>query len=409
MTKKEFIDYIKSFGRKPGSYTDEDLYKIGVAHKMLPRAEKNWEELVGVLGLGITGEQLRKIIVRKQLQDGTLAKNLKIISNRTIEDITAPDITKQTEELFKQQQKIRDERTAYNKLLRDDSRIESLKDAIRGTVTQLKELPEVKYTSSSKGLAAEAVLMFSDLHLGVSIDNFANTFNHKIAELRVMKLVEDTIRYCKENKVKRLHFVNLGDLVHGLIHVSARIESEFGVIEQVMKAGELVSKALNKIQEAAPEIIYRSSTDNHSRTIANKSEAIEKENFGKIIDWFLEERLSHTKIKFSKDNLDVDLGRFKLENGKVIMFSHGHNDSINLVFQNFVGASGEFVDYMLIGHYHSEKAKSFQRSKVFVNGSIVGPDQYAVSKRLFGDPAQTLLIFENGNIINHSINLEIYE
>lgn len=407
MTKKEFIEYIESFKKGPGEYTQEELYEIGVKHKTLYGKDKNWEELANVLGTTMSGENYRKFIVRKQAQDGTLPKNTRELNGRTVEDITEDDIVEKTQELFKQQQRVRDERTAYRKMLRDDARIESLKDAIRDTVKQLKGLPTVTYKAPTRGLDAEAILMFSDLHLGASIDNYYNKFNYKIAEARVMKLVDDTIRYCRANNVKKLNFVNLGDLIHGLIHITLRIEEELDVVEQVMMASEIVSKALNRLQEAAPEVVYRSCTDNHARAMASKHEAIEKENLGKLVDWFLKERLSSTEIHFADDNLDVDLGRFTLNNGKVVMFAHGHNDSINQVFQNFVGATGAYVHYMLLGHYHSEKAKSFQNSKVFVNGSIVGTEQYATSKRLFSKPSQTLLVFDNENVINHSINLDI--
>jgi hypothetical protein len=407
MTKQEFIKYVGSFNKKPGNYTMDELYQIGVAHKKLIGRDKNWDELASIVGTEYTGEQYRKIVVRRQDRDGTLMKNVNVLSDKTVTDINDEDIVNKTEQLFKLHQRVRDERTAYNRKLRDDSRIDSLKDAIKGTVSKLQSLPKVSYPTMSKAFNKEAILMFSDLHIGVEVDDWYNTFNSSIAEARVMKLVDDTIKYCKDNNVKKLNFINLGDLVHGLIHVSARIEEQFGVIDQVMVASEIISKALNKLQEAAPEIVYRSCTDNHSRTVANKSEAIEKDNFGRLVDWFLQERLKNTKIKFVNDNLNEDLGKFTLENGKVVMFSHGHLDTVNQVFQNWVGGVGEHVDLMLLGHYHNEKLKSFQRTRVYINGSIVGPDQYANSKRLYSNPSQILLVFDNDNIINYSINLDI--
>jgi predicted phosphodiesterase len=407
MTKTEFIEYVSSFNKKPGTYTLDELYQIGVAHKKLLGKDKNWDELASIVGAQYTGEQYRKFVVRRQDRDGTLMKNVNLLSDKTITDITEEEVSNKAEELFKLQQRIRDERTAYNKKLRDDSRIDSLKYAIKETVNKLKELPHVTYEAQKTNLKKEAILLFSDLHLGVEVDDWYNTFNSRIAEVRVMKLVDDTIKYCKDNNIKKLNFINLGDLVHGLIHVSARLEEQFGVIEQVMVASEIVSKALNKLQEAAPEVIYRSCTDNHSRTIANKSEAIEKDNFGRLVDWFLKERLKNTKIKFVNDNLNEDLGKFTLENGKTVMFSHGHLDTVNQVFQNWTGGVGEHVDFILLGHYHNEKLKSFQKTRVYINGSIVGPDQYANSKRLYSIPSQILLVFDNDNIVNYSINLDI--
>ena len=270
---------------------------------------------------------------------------------------------------------------------------------------EMLPINEWKSKPQYKNLNKEAILMISDLHIGADCDNFYNTYNSKVAERRVMKLVDNTINYCHLNNVKRLNVVNLGDLINGIIHVSIRLEQEFDVVEQIMTAGEIMSRALNKLQLAAPEIIYRSVTDNHSRAMANKAEAIEKEQFSRLIDWYLEERLKNTKIKFANDNLDVDIGKFDLLNGKKVMFAHGHNDNANQAFQHFVGATKEFIDYVLLAHFHSEKLKNYQGMKVFVNGSIVGTEGYASSKRLYSDPCQTLLIFDDDNILNFSINL----
>ena len=54
----------------------------------------------------------------------------------------------------------------------------------------------------------------------------------------------------------------------------------------------------------------------------------------------------------------------------------------------------------------SNKLKEFQGCRVIVSGSIVGTEQYAFSKRLFSKASQTLLIFEDENLIDIKINLQ---
>ena len=137
--------------------------------------------------------------------------------------------------------------------------------------------------------------MFSDLHLGVDCNNFYNKYNPEIAVKRVSRLVDRTIKYCKANDISRLTVINMGDMIHGIIHTNARIEAGLSVTEQIIKASEIISQALNRLQESASEVIYRSVVDNHARAMANKHEHIEKENFNKIIDWFVEERLKDSK------------------------------------------------------------------------------------------------------------------
>lgn len=408
MKKKELIDLITSFKKRPGEYTEDEIYQIGVAHKQLLQSEKCWSEVASLIGWKGSGEQLRSFINTRMRKEGTLPKNKRVLSNKNINEVNDEDLIVLKQELMVQQQKVRDEWSAYRRCLREDARLETLKDAIRDAVSLLNKLPSITYKYDRKPIKnREAILMFSDLHIGVLCKNFYNTYNIRNACEMIDILVDETIKFCKTFNVEKLNFVNLGDLIQGIIHVSARVEQEVDVVSQIMIAGEIVAKALNRLQEAVPILVYRSVTDNHSRVSPNKEESIESENLNRLIDWHLRERLKDTKIIFACDNLDVGIGKFTLNNGKTVVFAHGHNDNINQAFQHFVGATEQFVHYILLGHYHCEKAKSYQGAKVFVNGSIVGTEQYALSKRLFSKPSQTLLIFDDDNLINISIGLDL--
>ena len=174
-----------------------------------------------------------------------------------------------------------------------------------------------------------------------------------------------------------------------------------------MTAAEILAEALNELQAAIPVVNYRSCLDNHCRITPNLKEHIEKENFGRLIDFYLKARLESTNINFMEDNLDENIGLIELQNGKKMIFVHGHQDSVNTVIQNYTAAIRDYVDYVALGHYHSSKAKTFQNSKVFVNGSIVGTDEYALSHRLFGIPEQTLLVFDRDNLLNITLDLRL--
>lgn len=394
---KEFIDRQEEF-------TNDVLYQIGLRHKSLPREEKNWNELAEYLELDRSGENFRSWVKHRQERDGSLTPRI-LFSSPLIGD--TPEITAQLETLHKERVKARDAVNTHKNYLRDEARLEQFIEDIKTAVYDLEKLPKVKFDYKlKKGRQTEAVLLLSDLHLGVDCVNFYNTYNSSVAIERLKKLVSSTIEYCHTNNVKKLNVLNLGDMIHGLIHTNARIDQQMDVISQVIQASELIADVLNELQKAAPTIIYRSCSDNHSRTFANKQENLEVENFGRIIDWFLEERLKGTSVKFAKDNLDFGLGKFKLDNGKNCCYAHGHEDTINQVFQDYVGATKEYIDYIFLGHYHTAKMKTFQNAKVFVNGSIVGTEQYALSKRYFGDPEQLLIVFDDNNVITYNINLK---
>lgn len=404
MLTESLRDFIKSFKKESGKFTQDELYLIGIKHKELPSASKSWKELTTLVGYPGTADSYRCFVNRRQRRE-------KIVDSLISEKVETNDVEDfdraAYETKYKESTRARDIYNQYRSNLRYDARWESFSDELLRKIDELEPLPNIHYVSNGNYLFKEAVLMLSDLHIGVKCNNFYNKYDSGIAQKRLDKLAQDTIKYCKDNNVLRLNVCNLGDAIHGLIHVNARIEQELNTVDQIIVAAQLISDFMNKVKAAAPEVIYRSCTDNHSRPIANKSENIEEDSFEKIIDLFVSERLKDSGIKFANDNIDSSIGKFDLMNGKKIMFAHGHNDSINRTFENFIGASREFIDYALIGHYHCSKSKEFQGFNIIVNGSVVGTEQYALSHRLFSDPSQTLLIFDGDNLLNYKICLKV--
>lgn len=289
---------------------------------------------------------------------------------------------------------------------RNMARYDEMRECLIEAVRQMKPLPKASFSGKVRASDNEGVMLISDMHLGADCSNFYNRYDSSIAYARLMHYVDMTVEYCHENNVKRLNVLNLGDLIQGIIHTNARIESTMDVADEVIKASEMMAAALTELQKAAPEVIYRSCLDNHSRVTADLDESVEGESFVRIIDWYLKERLKDTSIVFKDDNPDNGLGKFTLMNGKTMMFAHGHQDSINQAFQHFVGATRQFVDYIALGHYHCPKIKDYQGAKVIVNGSIVGTENYALSKRLFTSPSQTLLIFRGKDLLSYIVDLD---
>lgn len=390
--KTEFESFVESYQKEPGKYTIQQLMEIGAKFKELPLKERNWEELHKKLGIyNFSADAYRRRVERYMRK------------NESNEG-------KEYREAYTEKQKVRDWYNAYRRDIREEVRIENLKDEIKFAAEKFGKLepivwPEVKETPVEK---TEAVLLVSDLHIGVDCDNYYNKYNKDIAKERLAKLQKNVIKYCCINNVSVLHILNLGDLINGIIHTNARIEAQMDVAEQIMYAGELISNFLYGLSKEIPNITYRSVFDNHSRAIANKNEHIEKEQFSRVIDWFIAERLKDTPIEFIANDIDGGIGRMKLASGKTLMFCHGHNDGRNNSYQNFIGLTQEWVDYICMAHYHNPASKDFQGCKVFINGSIVGTESYAFGRRLFTKPSQKLIIFNEGNnnISDIDISLE---
>lgn len=393
-TKEEFIEYIKSFGKAPGQYTIQELLEIGRMMRTLPRTQIDWPWLHDYLGVyGFSSEAYRLRVFN-------------YIKQHPLPTQESPESVEYRED-YASKYKAREWYNAYRRNIREEVRIDNLKEEIQLAVSKVNELPIITphpINFDENEFKQEAVLLLSDLHIGVDCDNYYNKYNLEVAEERANKLLDETIYYCRLNRVQKLNVCCLGDMIHGIIHTNARIEQQMDVATQVMYAAEIISQFLNALTELGIEITYRSVFDNHSRIIADKNQHIEKEQFSRIIDWYVVERLKDKPILFINDNIDGGIGKFKVFD-KSVMFAHGHQGNKNSSLQEFVGLTREWVDYIFLAHYHNPAMKDYQGCKVFINGSIVGTEQYAFGRRLFTKPSQKLLIFQENN--NNIIDIDI--
>ena len=425
MTIKEFWEHVDSIdieSREDGRFTEDEMFEIGVMFKtQLDNGQKReiggWDYLTSVLkpldkdgNVMTKGDTFRQWVKDRCYRTGTMEPNVHLLSGKTIETISFGDFTDKAEEikqdLYKQQTRTRDHINAYRALLRDDARVDLMKDLIKESV---KTLPPLKFEKDVRYDAkpeAEAVLLLSDLHVGALVDNFFNKFNVEIARKRVNEVVRQTIDYCQKMNVVRLHVLNLGDLIENDLHITARLLQEIDAIDQTMVASEIVSQALTDLAAAIPEVTYRSCLDNHSRFTADLKQSKDEESLVKLIDWYVEERVKDTGVVFCNDNLDRHIGMFTLQNGDKFVFAHGHEIDVNTSVQKYTAATYSYVRYVALGHWHSTRMKTFLNSKVFVNGSIKGLDEYGEKHGLFGEPEQTLLVFEGDTLVNITINLK---
>ena len=400
--KQKFLDYISSFSKKPGEYTDDELLTIGIAHQELQRADKNWIELADILGITKTGEQYRKWVLHERYKRNLVPKNPKVLDDKTIDEVASEDVSnsliQQKQDIAKERMRLSDERTSLNRTLRSEARLERFIQTIKEVAREYKDLPAISVESADLARpSCEAVYGLADLHLGPIVSNYINTYNKEEAINRLNKLAQDIVYYCRLNNVDTLHFINLGDLIAGIIHPTIRLEQEYDAIEQVVIVSELVTNFVYCLKQYIPEVTYRSVVDNHARIMPDKNQHIELENLNRIIDVFVEERLTGAGVKFPKDNIDIGIGRIELKNGKKLFFMHGHQDKKTSVVQDIMGLTHEFPDYILMAHYHNSSEHTFQGAKLFISGSVIGSDNYAFGKRLFGQPEQKLLIFDSRN------------
>ena len=79
--------------------------------------------------------------------------------------------------------------------------------------------------------------------------------------------------------------------------------------------------------------------------------------------------------------------------GKTICLSHGQNDKIRTVIEDFAKVYKIVPDEIHLAHTHSYKDINNSNIMVVVTGSMKGSDEYALTLREVTEPSQNLIIY----------------
>ena len=254
-----------------------------------------------------------------------------------------------------------------------------------------------------------AVIHNDDLprvHYGFDFVNPWNTYNLEIAKKRIAKLLNETIKFCKEQKVTNINVLNLADLIAGRIHLTIRLESRIDVISQVMEVSEVLTEALINLNSQF-DIVYTDVMDNHSRLEPNKKDSIELETLVRIIPWYLKQRLKDfNTITFLDNEFADDIATFKVF-GFNVAAVHGHKDKPNQVIKNLSVMTRRKNDLVLSAHFHHMSLEESDECIRISNGSLMGVDNYAQDLRLVNKPSQTFIVCTPENVTEciYKINL----
>ena len=236
----------------------------------------------------------------KKLSPDAYRKRLKV---RRSTDNTKNDKS-YFEELQKLRVKISDERTQNRAYIRKIAREETYKEIAESTVENLAEIKpfqspdKVLNTNTTK----DGIIVLSDWHYGIEIDNALNTYNTEIFSQRLQKLLNKTYEYAVENRLTHINVVDLGDLISGLIHPTIRISNRIDVITQIMEVSEYLASFILELSKYFV-VDYYGCIDNHSRLSPNKEESLDMESLTRIVPWFLTQRLENNPNVKINENL----------------------------------------------------------------------------------------------------------
>ena len=324
------------------------------------------------------------------------------------------DLHSKEVQIMKEREKQKDERRAFTSKVRAEARWEHLLETIADGMENFdtKKFLDKYITNYECTEDNEALLMISDTHIGMTVDNKLNKYNKEICIERFNKLVKQTINNCKRNSVSKLNIVFGGDIIEGIINTSGRVQQNEDVVQQIFTASELLTELLIKLSLAIPKIRVWSVNGNHARMSKDIKEAINGESFESMIYEYVKLRVENIKykekigwnIKFN-DNDYPDLAIVEIENcDKTVAVAHGTKDRNA---KNNVSRINQFldidVDYYMMGHLHN----SHHQNNCYVNGCLAGSNEFAQNQRYNNLPVQIMLVFfDNGSTTLCEMNLK---
>ena len=305
---------------------------------------------------------------------------------------TTDELAAKLREIEKAKIKLRDERTDYQKSLREDARRESfvelIERAFASNVTPFDYKPSPVIDSNE-----DLVVCLSDLHAGIEVDNWWNTYDTFILRNRLHKYLDEIRDIQALHKCKVCNVVLGGDQVSGIIHNNLRLQNNENVIEQLKIAVTYIGGFINDLQDLFTEINVYSISGNHSRLSANKEDHLKGEELDDIIPFCLKLQFANSNnVNICDTRMDNTISSFKTRGGKLFYIVHGDKDTPGNVVKNLTLMSGIKPDGIIMGHRHHNSLDSEHNVKIIQCGCVVGTDDYCVDKRITGRPEQCVFI-----------------
>lgn len=307
-------------------------------------------------------------------------------------------VTRQLFELKKERQKLSDQRTQFNREVREQARQEELRELMldsveRGTHIALEYTP--KYVSPSDN---DLLVSMNDLHYGIDINNNWNTYNPGVCKELLCRYLDSILEIASTHHSENVYVYNNGDSISGKIHRTIQLANSENIVEQVKGVSELIAQFLAELSRHFNMVKYSSVAGNHSR-LDTREDSPYDERLDDLVDWYLDTRLQNfenIQIGFG-DKLDPTMYIIDIR-GKTYVGIHGDFDPSSNRLASLSTMIGRQIYAILCGHLHHCKFEDEHGILTIQSGSFVGLDDFCVQKRIYSEPSQTVCVCDERGV-----------
>lgn len=386
---------VVDLGRRTGESELGYIKRLGEA-KDAGLIEMTWQELANVFNKNLRdpGVEWNESTYRKKY--AALRDFREELTNDDNEELISL-----RRELEKEKVKLRDERTEYKRLIREEARKESYQEQFIRAIEEAAGKHPLEYDEDKNRMIirgnATIVAPLTDIHVGIQISNFWNEYNEDILR-QMLNYYLDYIRDIAVRHGAEDVVVLASELVSGLIHPTIRLQNNQDLIDQFLTVTDYICDFLGVLSQRFNTVKFYVAPGNHGRINPKKDEGLAHENMDELVVPFVKSKLQNYKNVYCYSN-EIDPGIVTTTiDGLKLVFVHGDKDDMNNVTKNMTRILGYIPDIIVMGHRHFNAYTTENTTKIIQSGSFMGPDEYSISKRLVGRPEQTVLVINNNGL-----------
>jgi hypothetical protein len=336
----------------------------------------------------ITGEKVSADHARKMLCffEKIIEKYNNNIENNIDDSDEIKKLQEVKREIYKERQKLRDEKNEYNGWLRNEARTELFHERIDEAADKLvnKKSRMIPQPIEIKKGEAKLVVGFADAHYD---ENFKvvgfngetiNEYNVDIFEARMWKLRDEIINFARMHNIVELSIVDGGDAISGLIHINQLKSIKENIVDAILDYADFIEEWLYSLSNEFI-INFYTSTGNHSdiRLLTGKKGDTEGENLEKIYTRVVQKAFLNNPNVSIHTSLD-GMNYFEV-NGYKFLTSHGQNDGNPIAtVSGYEDTYDIKVNYYMAGHLHSNKELDLGLNKEFIQlRSVMGVNVFS--------------------------------
>lgn len=400
------------FKRLPNENEEQFIWRIGQA-KDKGLLDVDWNQIADIVNSEFREDESvhrNESAYRKPYQQAKRFYEAGVFTQYN-DDSYASELRAAKHDIRKEKQKLFDERVALNKILREEGRKESMVDIVKRAFDEHEPVMFDYVPNNICDSDNDLIIHLTDVHCGMNVDSPFNQFNITVLKKRLINYLDKINEIQQTYKSQNAYLILGGDLIHGIIHLNARIEAKENIVAQIMNISDLIGNFIFELSKMFQNVEVHTTAGNHARSTSNKDECPRGENFDLLVPYVCKKSLKNvSNVRIMDNYLGYDIATFEVR-GHMVYATHGDKDTPGNIVYNMTKfarkANLPLPDICYLGHRHTNALTTIDDVKIIESGCVDGMDSYSIDKRLVGTPEQTVVVVTRKNKIKALCDVQI--